>query len=315
MKGGPTMAETINVTSINENPLCSRLQKKFAGRGAASAGTKAVKNAYNTVANSGIAKAANPFEETGEFVRAGGTVRTASAYQTAAKARTASAKATSNTNAYNSSAFEKTATFERAYARAAGVRAAAADINAATRQMPRVNSTKSTAAKAKTNTKAAKAPAKTWAERWQAAKAFFCGEAMEERKIKSTPISKGLILSAIVIVFIVALMLFSIAQINEFKNEISNLQADKARLLTTVDDLNVLLDAKNDIRFIEEEATGRIGMVRSNQVATEYISISDGERIEVVDATSEETENEFGVFGTLMSVVGTNWDHLMEYIN
>jgi len=55
-------------------------------------------------------------------------------------------------------------------------------------------------------------------------------------------------------------------------------------------------------------------MVKSNQVATKYVSISDGERVEVVD-TAENAEGEYGVFGTLMSVMGTNWDHLMEYIN
>ena len=59
------MAETVRVTSISENPLCTRLQKKFAGRGAASAGSKAVKGAYEAIKSSKIVAAANPFEETG----------------------------------------------------------------------------------------------------------------------------------------------------------------------------------------------------------------------------------------------------------
>ena len=121
-------------------------------------------------------------------------------------------------------------------------------------------------------------------------------------------------LSAVVIALIVILMLFSIAQINEFKSEISQLESQRTTLLTKIDDLNVAIDAKNDIRVIEEEATSRIGTVKSNQVATKYVSISDGERVEVVDA-SEGNESEYGVFGTLMSVMGSNWDHLMEYIN
>ncbi len=301
MKGGPTMGETVNVTSINENPLCTRLQKKFAGRGAASAGTKAVKNAYNTVANSKIAKAVDPFEETAEFVRAGKTVKTAAAYKAPAEAKTAA------TAAYHNSTFAKTATFEKvtfakAYARAAGVRAAAADINAATRQMPKVKTSSKVAEKKKTSL-------------LERIKAFAFGDELEERKVRSTPISKGLVLSAVVIAFIVILMLFSIAQINEFKNEISGLEADKAELLTKIDDLNVAIDAKNDIRFIEDEATNRIGMVKSNQVATKYVSISDGERVEVVDNSEADGESKYGVFGTLMSVIGTNWDHLMEYIN
>lgn len=294
------MAETVNVTSINENPLCTRLQKKFAGRGAASAGTKAVKNAYSTVVNSKAFQAASPFEETAEFVRAGKTVRNTVAYNAAASAKSAPARVAKATTANYNSAFEKTTTFEKAYARAAGVRAKAADFNAATRQMPRV--------------KASKAKAKSNVSLWEKIKAFAVGETHEEKAVRSTPISKGLVLSAIVIAFIVVLMLFSIAQINEFKNEISQLENQKTTLLTKIDDLNVAIDAKNDIRFIEDEATNRIGMVKSNQVATKYVTISDGERVEVVEDETDEAV-EYGVFGTLMSVVGTNWDHLMEYIN
>lgn len=301
------MAETVRVTSISENPLCTRLQKKFAGRGAASAGSKAVKNAYNTFAGSKFAAAANPFEETGEFVRAGQSKKVATAYKAAETVKSAPAKAAHNATAYNSSAFDKTATFNRAtyakaYERAAGVRAAAADFNATTRQMPKVKTAK------------ASAKAKEKFNFFEWLKATAAGDAAEEKVVRSTPISKGLILSAVVIALIVILMLFSIAQINEFKSEISQLEAQRTTLLTKIDDLNVAIDAKNDIRVIEEEATTRIGMVKSNQVATKYVSISDGERVEVVD-TAENAEGEYGVFGTLMSVMGTNWDHLMEYIN
>ncbi len=300
------MAETLKVTSINENPLCARLQKKFAGRGAASAGTKAVNTAYNTVKNSKIARTADPFEATGEFVRAGGTTRVScdtAAYKTTAKAKTASA--------YRSSANEKTATFDRvafsrAYERAANIREKAMNFDASTRQIPRVDSRAGTKAK-----KASKEKFDLLA--W--IKDFALGEQIEEKKIKSTPVSKGLILSAIVIAFIVVLMIFSLAQINEFKNEISGLESQKQELLTKIDDLNVAIDAKNDIRMIEDEATNRIGMVKSNQVATKYVTLTDGERVEVIDASDEAENGEYGVFGNLMSVMGANWDHLMEYIN
>lgn len=301
------MADTVRVTSISENPLCTRLQAKFAGRGAASAGSKAAKGAFETFKNSKIAATANPFEETGEFVRAGQTKKVSTAYKVAETVKSAPAGIANTASAYNAS-YDKTTTFDRAtyakaYARAAGVRAAAADFNATTRQMPKVKTAKATGSKTKK-----KFNLFAWF------KAVAAGEGVEERKVRSTPISKGLVLSAIVIALIVILMLFSIAQINEFKSEISQLEAARTTLLTKIDDLNVAIDAKNDIRVIEEEATQRIGMVKSNQVATKYVSISDGERVEVVDA-SEETAGEYGVFGTLMSVVGTNWDHLMEYIN
>ncbi len=305
------MAETVNVTSINENPLCARLQKKFAGRGAASAGTKAVKKAYNTAVNTSFARNADPFEETAEFVRAGATkkvAKTTVAYKAQANAARTAPKVAPAAAAYNAQPFEKTATFDRAtfakaYDRAAKIRNQAVNFDASTREIPRVTK------------KAAKAKVKEKMGLWDRIKAFAVGDAVEEKKVRSTPISKGLVLSAIVIALIVVLMLFTLAQINEFKSEISNLESERSQLLTKIDDLNVAIDAKNDIRMIEDEATNRIGMVKSNQVATKYVTISDGERVEVVEGTEETSEGEYGVFGTLMSVMGSNWDHLMEYIN
>jgi hypothetical protein len=109
------------------------------------------------------------------------------------------------------------------------------------------------------------------------------------------------------------LMLFSLAQINEFKSEISALESTKSELQTTIQTLNVSLDAKNDIRMIEDTAKNDIGMVRSNEVTSKYITVSGGERIEVIE--NEEANEDFGVFGTLMSAISSNWDHIMEYIN
>ena len=275
---------TNRVTAVSENPLCARLQVKFQGRGAASAGTKYVAKTVAKVANTRFAKNANPFEETTEFVHAG-SVRKATAYK-------------AQTVAYNP-AMAQTAQFTptsyaRAYARASKVRAQAASMQGETRV---INAVK---------------PAKklTFMEK---ASAFLATEKQEETEVTTEKLSKGVIISAIVIVMIVMLMLFSLAQINEFKNEISALENTKSELQTTIQTLNVSLDSKNDIRMIEETATNDIGMVRSNEVTSKYITVSGGERVEMIEAT--ETAEDFGVFGTLMSAIGSNWDHFMEYIN
>ena len=293
------MAENVNVTAVSENPLCARLQKKFEGRGVASAGSKSAKT-VNAVRNSAVAKTANPFEGTAEFVPAGAyrkaTVKT-NTYNKTANAY--------NTQRITNSSFDKTTTFQRgttfsaAYNRAAGIRAKAADFKATTRTMPR-----------------AAAPAKAAKKSvLETLKAFAFGDTLEEKKVKSSPISLGLILSGIVIALIIVLMIFSIAQINEFKNEISQLEGTREELLTRIEDLNVSLDAKNNIRTIEDEATNRIGMVKSNEVASKYVSISGGERVEIADDSIGKGEESYGVFGTLMSAMGANWDHLMEYIH
>lgn len=297
------MAENVRVTAASENPLCARLQKKFEGRGVASAGSKAART-VNNVKNSAVAKTANPFEETAQFVPAASYKKTA--YGAKAQTRSATAYNTQRVSNVSNVSFEKTATFQRgqtfsaAYERAAGIRAKAADFKATTRTMPKAKAAPAKAAKKST---------------FESLKAAFFGETLEEKKVKSSPISLGLILSGIVIALIIVLMIFSIAQINEFKNEISQLEGDRAELLTRIEDLHVSIDAKNNIRVIEDEATNRIGMVKSNEVASKYVSISDGERIEVACDNVVDGEENYGVFGTLMSAMGANWDHLMEYIH
>ena len=285
---------TYRATAVSENPLCTRLQAKFQGRGASSAGTKYVAKTAAKVAKSKVVRNADPFEGTVEFVRAGAPRKTA---QKASSARAYNAQ-TNVKKAYNPAMAQTTAfnpqRYAKAYARAASVREKAAMMQGETRVMNAVKPAKKETVLDK-------------------ALAFVFGEALDEKTVKTEKLSKGVIISAIVIVMIVMLMLFSFAQINEFKTEISELENAKAVLQTTIQTLNVSLDSKNDIRMIEETATNDIGMVRSNQVTSKYISVSGGERVEVVE-NSEEAEEDFGVLGTLMSAIGTNWDHLMEYI-
>ena len=275
---------TNRVTAVSENPLCARLQAKFEGRGAASAGTKYVAKAAAKIANTKFAKNAVPFEETVEFVHAGATHK-ATAYKAQAVAY--------NPNMAATAQFARMP-YAKAYERAANVRAQAASMKGATRVMNAVKVEKKT----------------TFIDK---AIAFFKTEKLDEKQVETQKFSKGVILSAIVIVMIVMLMLFSLAQINEFKSEISTLESTKSELQTTIQTLNVSLDAKNDIRMIEDTAKNDIGMVRSNEVTSKYITVSGGERIEVIE--NEEANEDFGVFGTLMSAISSNWDHIMEYIN
>lgn len=274
---------TNRVTAVSENPLCARLQAKFEGRGAASAGSKYVAKATR-VANTKFAKNAVPFEEAVEFVHAGATRKT-TAYKTQATAYNPAMGVTAQ--------FTRTP-YAKAYERAAKVRAQAASMKGETRVMNAVKPAKK----------------ETFLDK---AIAFFRTEKLGEEMVETQKLSKGVIISAIVIVMIVMLMLFSLAQINEFKSEISSLENTKSELQTTIQTLNVSLDAKNDIRMIEDTAKNDIGMVRSNEVTSKYITVSGGERVEVIE--NEETNEDFGVFGTLMSAISGNWNHIMEYIN
>ena len=136
----------------------------------------------------------------------------------------------------------------------------------------------------------------------------------EEVVVKKAPVSVSLIIGIILFCAVVMMIIFSFAQISEFKKEISSLEAQKETLTAEIDQLCLDIDLKNDIRYIEQVATEEIGMVKSNRVESKYISVAEGERIELPEA-AEATNEDYGIFSTMMSSVQSNWDKLMEYID
>ena len=110
------------------------------------------------------------------------------------------------------------------------------------------------------------------------------------------------------------MIIFSFSQISQFKSEISDLESQRSALCEEIDKLSLSVDLKNDVREIERAATEDIGMVKSNQVESKYISLSEGERVEVISENADSAESDYGIFGTVMSAFGRNWDNLMDYI-
>ena len=311
--------EARTATTAAQNPLCGRLQQKFSGRGAAAVANNPALGAFagtaarpNVRIDPRVSKAANPFESTAEFVPAG---RADVAKRQAAEARKAAAiraAAAAQEERYKSaqreaaarrriSAFEKTTPFESgayraAYARAAQIRARAASAPAAApRQVSR-------------SKRRSRVLSKAWF-------AEMFGIGSDEVRVKNGPVSKGILISIVLFTVVVMMIVFSFSQIFEFKKEIDGLQDQRLELKSEIDQLSVQLDLKNDIRTIEQTATEDIGMVKSNQVQSKYISVSQGDRLELPQQTAADGASDYGVFATMMSAVTSNWDRLLEYIN
>lgn len=90
-------------------------------------------------------------------------------------------------------------------------------------------------------------------------------------------------------------LVFSISEIYQTTNEIAQLENELEELQNEADDLRLRLEDKNDIRTIEEIATTELGMVKEDSLQKRYISISDGEYIELVADGTEEDESTGGV--------------------
>ena len=69
--------------------------------------------------------------------------------------------------------------------------------------------------------------------------------------------------------------------------------------------LELKLEEKNDIREIERIATTELGMAKEDTLQRRYVSLSDGERIEILDSGEENEDMSGGVMlSSIFSSIG-----------
>ena len=99
----------------------------------------------------------------------------------------------------------------------------------------------------------------------------------------------------------VLLIVFSIAQIYKTTDEIGDLKSQLSTLQTTAAELELKIEEKNDIRTIEKIATEELGMVKEDSVQKKYVSLSDGEHIDLIEEPEQDTANDG--LGTMLSSI------------
>ena len=127
---------------------------------------------------------------------------------------------------------------------------------------------------------------------------------VEKKKI---PVSFLLILA--VSTLAVMMIVMSISQIYEAKREISSLERDVTAMRETIGELELKLEEKNDIRLIEQMATASLGMVKEDSLQRKYISLSEGERVDIIE---EPTSSDTGM-GTMLSSLMSVFGDFLEY--
>ena len=299
-----------SINNAAQNPLCGRLQQKFSGRGVAAVSTAEtrtfprVRAGVAAAGNTKYAKTVNPFEETAQFVPA--DVRTRAKVGATAGARPrsyAEDTAWKYPNRAAAGAFFATGAYAAAYARGAEVRKSVAACHRKHVETVQENAKK-------------RRGILGWMlyQMQRAANWVRVGGRKDEVRVKSKPFPKGVLLAAVVFTAMILMIVFSLAQIHEFKKEISGLEADRADLHMQISQMSVELDLKNDIRVIEQTAREDYGMVRSSQVETRYINIAGGDRGEVVE-TGEDTDAEWGILDAVLAVFDRTWDNILDHIH
>ena len=129
----------------------------------------------------------------------------------------------------------------------------------------------------------------------------------EERIVtnrRSIPV--GAIVLALVFAILLMVIIYSFSQVNEIKNEISEMSAAQSTLMQTRDELSLELEMRDDIRLIRQIATEKLGMVSSDAVESKYVSVSGGDRIELVASdpeTNASADSLFSLFAGRLSAL------------
>lgn len=109
-----------------------------------------------------------------------------------------------------------------------------------------------------------------------------------ELRIKKGSISLSFVLVLLVGAVMFMSLIFSISEIYRSTTEISRLENQLAELQNHAELLELKLEEKNDVELIEQIASEKLGMVSGESVQRKYVTLSDGEHIELFEELEEE---------------------------
>ena len=169
------------------------------------------------------------------------------------------------------------------------------------------NPGKAPAPKKKKKTVSAK-PKKAKKKRLHLPPMYAAGE-IAEVKVRGRQITPMFAVFWIVGTMMIMSIVLSFSEIYQTTSEIAKLESEIAVLRDQAAELELKLEEKNDIRIIEQIATEELGMVKEDAVQRKYISLSDGERIDIIE---DESENE-SAHGILLSSIWSSLGSLFDY--
>ena len=128
---------------------------------------------------------------------------------------------------------------------------------------------------------------------------------------KSVPFPTAVVFVSVICTVLFMFMMLTMAQINEFTQDISALQSELSELRKQEEELRLDVELKNDLRVIENAAINDLGMVKADEVKKQYVFVGNEDKIEVIEPETEEDS----FMNAVMSAIGENFKELLEYIN
>ncbi len=125
-----------------------------------------------------------------------------------------------------------------------------------------------------------------------------------EVRVKHKKLSPVFLACLLVGTIMVTFMITEISSVYKAANDVAQLENDIEELKTEAAELELKLDEKNDIREIEEIATTKLGMAKEDSLQRRYVSLSDGERIEIIDTGDDESSSISVMLSSVFESIG-----------
>ena len=113
---------------------------------------------------------------------------------------------------------------------------------------------------------------------------------------------------AVATIMLLALVM-CFAEVCQSSSTVGSLESQLTSLEKEKSELAVRLDAKNDLKQIETIATTKLGMVKEDSIQKRFVSLSEGEHIEVLETEEDNTGTSGGVLlSSVFASIGRFFD-------
>ena len=141
---------------------------------------------------------------------------------------------------------------------------------------------------------------------------FPTGQHNAEVRVRRAPFPVGAVALLLVLTITLMVTISSFAELGDLRSDISKLEAEQSQLQKDENRLTGLIENREDIRIIKGIAIDDYGMVSSNLAKNEYISTTDSDRVEVIE---DDSDNDEGFFGAILTAIAGNLGAISEYFN
>ena len=129
-----------------------------------------------------------------------------------------------------------------------------------------------------------------------------------KKEVKSSPFPISFLFYALVVTAMLMFIAYSNYVVNELSYEIGDLKTEISTLKYENDKLDIELEKKYDLGYIEEVATKELGLVKNTEVVKHYLNMSDGDEVVVSEKASASAGTFTATFNTLKDSVAALYE-------